>query len=115
MLLRLLNDAEDDRVFLAMPTSAIAGAETVLRAGDRLWTPFLLFHGVSPMDLTVHVALAAARLAPPLNGETEADPLLAPLMIGHVVYEAQAMTGVVVTLAPQVYTGFDVAVMAVDH
>jgi hypothetical protein len=43
-----------------------------------------------------------------------ADPLLASLMIGHVVGEGQAMNGVVVTLTPEI-SGFPVAVMAVDH
>ena len=101
-VMRLLDDAELGEVFLLMPAVAIAEAESVIRAGVRLWEPFLLFPGVRALELTEHTAIESGRL---MNR--------APLMVAEVVYEAQAMNAVVVTRIPEAYAGHDVALMVV--
>jgi hypothetical protein len=110
-LLRLLRDAGDGGAFLLLPTVAVAEAESALHAGASLWTPFLMFHGVSSLDLTVHTAIEAAAVA---ALETP-GAIAGPLMAGQVVYEARALNAVVVTQVPQFYDGFDVALMVVEE
>jgi hypothetical protein len=101
-VMRLLDDAEFGEVFLLMPAVAIAETESVIRAGARLWEPFLLFPGVRGLELTEHTAIESGRLMH-----------RAPLMVAQVVYEAQAMNAVVVTRIPQAYAEHNIAVMTV--
>lgn len=109
-LMRLLDLAEAGRVFLLLPTVAVAEAEAALKAGARLWTPFLMSRGINTLDLTLHTAIESARLA-----DQEAPGAVAgPLMVGQLVFEAQALNAVVVTQVPQMYAGYDVALMSVE-
>jgi hypothetical protein len=109
-MLRMLSDAEAGKVFLLMPTLAIAKAEASLRAGQPLWEPFLSLRGVHSMDLTEHTAIEIGGMLTP-----RPDGAAAPTrpMVGQVVYEAQAVDAVVVTRTPQAYAGHDVTLMAV--
>ena len=106
-VLNMLTDAESGDVFLLMPALAIAEAELVLRAGARLWEPFLLFRGVRSLELTEHTAIESANLA------AENPSPVSPLMIAQAVYEAQNVNGVVVTQTPAAYQGYDVALLPV--
>jgi hypothetical protein len=106
ILMRMLDDAEAGNLFLLLPTVAIAEAESIVRIGSRLWEPFLLFSGVRAMELTEHTAIEAGRM---LSTDSNAEPLTDSLMVSQVAYEAQAMNAVVVTLVPQAYARFDVA------
>jgi hypothetical protein len=101
-MLSMLDDAEAGSVFLLLPTVAIAEAEAVIRAGVRLWEPFLLYRGIRALDLTEHTAIEAGQLM-----------AQAALMIAQVVYEAQALNAVVVTQASATYAGHEVVVMTV--
>jgi hypothetical protein len=100
-LLRMLDDAEAGRVFLLLPTAAIAQAQRALRAESRLWDPFLLFAGVRALELTEHTAI-------------EAGLLEGPIAVTQGVYEARMMNAAVVTAMPQAYTGHPVALAVVE-
>ncbi|AEV86857.1 hypothetical protein ACWT_5839 [Actinoplanes sp. SE50] len=109
-LMEMLDDAERGNVFLLLPTVAVAEAEAALNVGLALWTPFLMSRGVTTLDLTMHTAVEAARLADPQLPGAVAGPLMA----GQVAFEAQALNAVVVTQMPSMYAGYEVAIMPVE-
>lgn len=109
-LMEMLNDAEIGRVFLLMPTAAVAEAESALRAGASLWAPFMMFRGVSTLDLSLHTAVEAADLADPRTP----GAIAGPLMVGQVIYEAHALNAVVVTQLPHLYAGHDITLMTIE-
>ena len=113
-LMRMLTDAEAGRVFLLVPTLAIAEAQAAIGATGSMWDRILGLPGVRAMDLTQHVAVEAGELASArLRHHPMQAALIGPLMVGQVVYEAMSMNATIVTGVPEAYGGQDVAVVAI--
>jgi len=86
---RLFEDAEAGRVQMVFPAAAIAEANTYIQAGQGAWDPLLLGR-VTCVPLSEHIA-------------TTIGPWPGGLAVRHVVYEARAVLGDVVTLEPDRY------------
>jgi hypothetical protein len=113
-LMRLLEDAEAGRLLLALPATAVAEAQAVLRAESAMWFHIFAFRGLHELPLTWHGAVAAGRIAAPRLEHHPMQPaLIGPLMVGQVVQEATSMNAVVVTRIPEAYGAYDVAVIAI--
>jgi hypothetical protein len=113
-LMRMLNDAEAANSVLILATLAIAEAEAALDVGLRIWEHFLRFRGVRSMELTEHTAIEAGRIAAPTlrSGTAAASMTMGPWMVAQAVWEAQSMNAPIVTQAPAVYAGHEVALSA---
>ena len=96
----LLDQAETGCLQILMPTAAIADAEAALNAGQIGWEPIMLIPGVESLPLTEHTAIEI--------GGWPGD-----LAVRHVVHEAAAVRGVVVTRAPGSYDGLKVSLLVV--
>jgi len=95
----IIDDADAGALRVVFPTVAIAEANTQLKASDNAWTPILLGR-VECLSLTQDVAITIG----PWPGD---------LSLRHVIYEARAVEGRVVTLEPDRYKGWRVPVIIV--
>jgi hypothetical protein len=86
---RLFEDAEAGRAQVVFPAAAIAEANTYVQASENAWLPLLLGR-ITCVPLTEHIAITIG----PWPGD---------LAVRHVVYEARAVLGDVVTLEPDRY------------
>jgi hypothetical protein len=86
---RLFEDADAGQRQLVFPAAAIADANTYLQASENAWTALLLGR-VTCTSLTEHIAIAV--------GSWPGD-----LGTRHVVYEARAVLGDIVTQEPDRY------------
>ena len=96
----LLDQAEAGRLQILMPTASIADAEATLKAGRIGWDPILLTPGVQSLPLTEHTAIEVGGWPGSLGAR-------------HVVHEAAAVRGVVVTRSPGTYDGLRVSLLVV--
>jgi hypothetical protein len=96
----LLNQAEAGWLQILIPTTAVAVAEAELKASRTGWDPILLTPGVQSLPLTEHAAIEVGAWAGSLAAR-------------HVVHEAAAVRGVVVTRSPSAYEGLRVSLLAV--
>ena len=99
-LAELLDQAEAGWLQILMPAAAIADAEAVLNAGRSGWDGILLTPGVQSLPLTEHAAI-------------EIGGWPGGLAARHVVHEAAAVRGVVVTRSPGAYDGLRVSLLVV--
>lgn len=94
---RLFQEADAERIQLVLPACAIGEANGYLRASETAWDGLLLSR--------VTVAELAAA------GAIEAGLLTTHLATGHVVEEARATRGVVVTQEPGRYAEWSVPLL----
>lgn len=89
---RLLEAADAGRGQVLFPAAAIAEANTYLQASEGAWEPILLGR-VNCTSLTEHIAITTG----PWQGDIASR---------HVVYEARAVWGEVLTAEPERYKPF---------
>lgn len=94
----LNEEAEAGRLQVVFPAAAIAEANTFIRAGENAWAPLLLGR-VTCLPLTEHAAIAV--------GGWPGD-----LAVRHVVYEARAVRGDVVTRESYRYRAWTLPLLA---
>jgi hypothetical protein len=92
---RLVNAAERGQAALIMPATAVADAESEVRAGTSGWEAVLLTGGVSVLPLSQHTAIEIGQWP----GE---------LSTRQAVHEARALQTSVVTAEPGRYRGLPV-------
>jgi hypothetical protein len=100
VLAELADQAEQGWFQLVAPATAIADAESELRAGLLAWDAIFYTPGLQMMPLGEHVAVEIGALSGPLSAR-------------HAAYEAAAVRGVVVTRRPGVYEGLSVQLLVV--
>jgi hypothetical protein len=96
---RLFMHADAGRVQLVFPAAAIGEANTYIRATENAWAPVLM-GPVESTALTEHIAITI--------GTWPGD-----LPTRHVVYEANAVRGDIITRNPGRYTPWTVPVLGV--
>lgn len=94
-----LDAADAGEVQVVFPATAIAEANTYLRATEDAWRPILMGR-VNCLPLTEHVAVAVG-------------PLYGGVADRHVIYEARAMWANVVTAEPDRYKPYTVPLVTI--
>ena len=113
MLMRMLGDAHTGRLNVLLPATAVAEAQAAVSLPASMWNHVFGFRGVSTLNLHEHNAVEAGALAAPrLEHNPTQHVLTGALMVGHVLREAVATNGVIVTRLPELYGGHDVPVSA---
>lgn len=96
-LFRLFQEADAERIQLVLPTCAVGEANGYLRANEAAWEGLLLGR-VAVTELTAAGAIGSGLLT-------------THLATGHVVQEARATLGLVVTQEPSRYTEWTVPLL----
>ena len=100
LLNELILAADKRPTIILLPTTAIADAESELRAGTSAWAPILMTPGLRSMELTQHAAV-------------EIGPWPGPLSCRHAAHEAEASGAIVLTSDPGAYQGLRVRLTVV--
>lgn len=100
LVYRLWERANAGEALIVVPTAAIADANGNLTATHDSWSAVLWPNDVVTTPLTEDVAI-------------EIGPWSGGLATRHVVYEAQAVRGIVVTRAPREYDAWTIPLLAV--
>lgn len=93
------NRADVGQVFLVLPAAAVAEANLTIHGVWKTWEALLYPEAVTVAPLDEHSALEAG--------------LLGDIAIGHAMYEARAVRGLVVTSNPDPYRHTDQALLVI--